>query len=68
MQVSLRPSRARGYRIAICYSWDVLPRVVQVLNGLPQDKQKLFQQTIQPAVQQGLVGELARLKLLAEYS
>jgi MAC/Perforin domain len=61
----LQNQPGQGIRlIAICYSWDVLPQVVQVLNSLPQDKQKLFQQTIQPAVQLELVGELARLNYL----
>jgi hypothetical protein len=61
----LQNQPGQGIRlIAICYSWDVLPQVVQVLNSLPQDKQKLFQRTIQPAVQLELVGELARLNYL----
>src|SRR6266487_499417 len=51
--------------IAVCYTWDLLPEVVQVLNGLPQDKRKLFQPSIQPDVVQSLARELASLNYLA---
>jgi hypothetical protein len=35
-----------------------------VLNSLPQDKQKVFRQTISPQVMQELAGELASLSYL----
>jgi hypothetical protein len=61
----LQSQPGQGIRlIAVCYSWDVLPQVVQVLNSLPQDKQKLFRQTISPQVMQELAGELASLSYL----
>jgi hypothetical protein len=37
---------------------------MQVLNSLPQDKQKVFQQTISPEVMQELAAELASLSYL----
>jgi len=61
----LLAQQGQGVRlIAVCYSWDTLPQVAQILDSLPQDKRNAFQVNVQPAVEQELAGELARLSYL----
>lgn len=45
---------------AICYSWDVLPGVVQILNGIDPKLRGVFQAPVNPYVALALSQELAR--------
>jgi hypothetical protein len=46
--------------VAICYSWDVLPGVLQVLNGIDPKLRGVFQAPVNPFVALVLSQELAR--------
>jgi hypothetical protein len=50
--------------VAICYSWDVLPGVVQILNGIDPKLRGVFQAPVNPYVALSLSQELARLAYL----
>jgi hypothetical protein len=50
--------------MAICYSWDVLPGVLQILNGIDPKLRGVFQAPVNPFVALALSQELARLAYL----
>lgn len=62
-QLSAQPGQGERM-VAICYTWDVLPGVVQVLNEIPPNKRGVFQSAVQPYVALSLTRELASLNYL----
>ncbi|GAC1401545.1 MAG: hypothetical protein NVS4B7_02490 [Ktedonobacteraceae bacterium] len=62
-QLNAQPDQ--GIRqVAICYTWDVLPGVVQILNGIDPKLRGVFQSAVNPFVALALTQELARLSYL----